>query len=385
MRDGSRVFGRLRAIGAAAGSAATVAFLWGAATVALTSSAAAADRWVAGYLVGYEHDLQPETSFDFTSLTHLVIGRYVPKSDGTLNKSCDWDASRCPIWAKRMGGRAHAAGRKALLFLGGAGARFGFVGAAAPAKRPAFVAAIAKAVKDLDFDGVDVDWEPVESRDVTNLLALLADLRAAMPTKLITMPVGFTNMNFPTDGIGWVKSAARYLDQINIMTYEMDGNWGWTKTWHASALDGATSELPTSVKVSVASYRSLGIPASKLGLGFGFYGQCWKGGVTAPRKAVGSSSIVGSITYADILDNYYRSSAYHYDMAAHVPYLGSSFGLGPLDCTYISYEDPRSIAAKVAFAKSQGLGGGIIWTVSEGWRASTGTNDPLTAVGQLLK
>ncbi len=357
-----------------------------AAPFAGVEPAAAAQRWVAGYYVGYERALYPVGAIDFGSLTHIMVGRYVPKSDGTLDRGCDWDATRCPAWARAVGVRAHAAGRSAILFLGGAGAHAGFVAAARPARRATFVRNIVKAVKDLGFDGVDIDWEPVEAADVEDLVALIKALRAAMPTKTITMPVNFTNLNFPGAGLGWVKRVAPSLDQINIMTYEMDGSgWGWTRTWHTAALRGATPEMPTSVATSVDAYLALGVPRAKLGIGFGFFGQCWKGGVTGPRQPQGASTIVGNPSYAAIMATYHRGDAYRYDKAAAASYLGRAAGLGPARCTYLSYEDPRSIAAKVAYLKAKGLGGGIIWTISQGWRPKTGTNAPLTAVGEILK
>jgi chitinase len=362
------------------------AALFAAIAVAASSGpAAAGKRWVSGYLVGYERALQPPATIDFESLTHLMIGRYVPKPDGTLDRSCDWDASRCPAWARAMGARAHAAKRKAILFLGGGGSHDAFAAAAKPARRATLVANVVAAVRDLGFDGVDIDWEPVEAADVADLVALVKALRTAMPRAILTMPVGFTNMNFPQEGIGWVKTVAPLLDQINIMTYDMAGNWGWTKTWHAAAFDGATAETPTSVVVSVKSYLDLGIPAAKLGIGFGFYGQCWTGGATGPRQPVGSSVMADTLTYATIMDRYAPIGARRWDATAKVPYLGRAGGLGPKRCSFISYEDPRSIAAKVAWAKSKGLGGAIIWTIADGWRASIGTNAPLKAVGRMLK
>jgi chitinase len=67
--------------------------------------------------------------------------------------------------------------------------------------------------------------------------------------------------------------------------------------------------------------------------------------------------------------SYYASSAYHYDSAADVPYLTLS-GSNAETCTFVSYEDETSLAAKGAWVKAQGLGGIIIWTISEGYVAS---------------
>ena len=38
-----------------------------------------------------------------------------------------------------------------------------------------------------------------------------------------------------------------------------------------------------------AAYRAAGIPAGKLGIGVGFYGTCWAGGVDGPNQDIGES------------------------------------------------------------------------------------------------
>ncbi|WP_237154070.1 glycoside hydrolase family 18 protein [Oryzibacter oryziterrae] len=353
------------------------------------TSASAAKPWVMGYLPGYEQALYPVAKIDFSSLSHIAVGRYVPRADGSLDKSCDWDAAKCPAWAKSVGAKAHAAGKKAILFLGGAGAHDGFAGAASSANRARFVANVVKEVKALQFDGVDVDWEPVQVADRANLVALLKDLHKARPAMTITMPINWVNPNIGSGDFVWLKKAAPYLNQINLMTYGMDGSdWGWTQTWHSSALKGATPERPSSVTGSVDAILALGIPAAKLGIGMGFYGQCWTGGVTAPRQDASEATIAGDdgkMSYAAIMGSYYKAANYHFDSQAGASYLGSAAGLGPLGCTYISYEDPKSIAAKVAYVKSKSLGGAIIWTISQGYQAKQNANPPLTAAGKLLK
>ena len=62
----------------------------------------------------------------------------------------------------------------------------------------------------------------------------------------------------------------------------------------------------------------------------------------------------------------------HYDGTADVPYLTLS-GSNAQKCTYVTYEDETSIAAKAAWVKAQGLGGIIIWTLSEGYDSSGAT------------
>jgi chitinase len=62
-----------------------------------------------------------------------------------------------------------------------------------------------------------------------------------------------------------------------------------------------------------------------------------------------------------------------------VPYLSSATPLGSAGCSLVSYEDAQSITEKGAFVRAQGLGGTIIWTISQGPLANqpVGQRDPL--------
>ncbi|MFL5582821.1 MAG: glycosyl hydrolase family 18 protein, partial [Gemmatimonadaceae bacterium] len=340
-------------------------------------------RWVSGYYVGYQRSLQPPSEIDFSSLTHVIMGRVRPRSDGTLYTDFDIDNVNGPAVAREVSTRAHAAGRKAILMVGGAGERAGFVAAASSATRPTFVTSLLRAMDDYGYDGLDVDWEPLESTDQPLVIALVQALRAARPGVLITFPVGWANTNFPSWTSSWFAQLAPLVDQLNIMTYDMAGPWsGWT-SWHNSALAGHASSHPSSVAGSVQVYRGLGISASKLGVGMAFYGQCWRG-VTGPNQSIGSSSLVASdnvMSYVNIMASYHSAGAARWDDVAQVPYLSFGSATGPQGCTYVTYDDARSVAAKGDFVRAQGLGGAIVWTISQGYQASAplGQRNPLLA------
>jgi chitinase len=113
------------------------------------------------------------------------------------------------------------------------------------------------------------------------------------------------------------------------------------------------------------------VPAGKLGLGIGFYGSCWTAPVNGPLQDLGGSALVADddvMTYDHIMTAYYADAAYHWDAAAQVPYLGFAAPHGPEGCTFVSYEDQQSIAAKGQYAHDHGLGGAIVWTINEGHR-----------------
>jgi chitinase len=329
--------------------------------------------------VGYQRNLYPESAIDFSAMTHIIVGRLKPNTDGTVAKDFDIDDVNGPAMARNVAQRAHAAGRKAILMLGGDGEHEGFVGAASSANRATFVRNLLQAMDDYGYDGLDVDWEPMPRADEAPLLALLKDLRAARPNIILTIPVGYQSSNQP-DRNPWYVQAAKVVDQMNLMTYGMADAWpGWV-SWHSSALSDAQGNHPTSVASSIQVYLDVGVPAAKLGIGLGFYGQCWRG-PTGPRQATGSGVVASdnTMSYANIMSQYYTASARKWDDAAAVPYLSFPTAKGPQQCNFVTYDDEQSVTAKGQYVKSKGLGGAIIWTVAQGHlpSAPAGQQHPL--------
>jgi chitinase len=103
------------------------------------------------------------------------------------------------------------------------------------------------------------------------------------------------------------------LDRLNLMTYGMSGAWQGWQGWHSSPLhwDSNTS-TPTGIDASVSHYIAAGVPAAKLGIGSGFYGECYTSPVAAPSQALGGSMVAasdGTMSYAAIMNSYYSSAA----------------------------------------------------------------------------
>jgi hypothetical protein len=342
----------------------------------------ASGRWVSGYYVGYQRGLYPESEVDFSNLTHLLVGRIRPAADGSVIANFDIDDVNGPQMARTLSTRAHQAGRKALLMLGGEGEHAGFVGAASAANRARFVTNLLATMDALGYDGLDVDWEPIELADRAPLLALLDALRAARPNILLTVPVGWVNMNFASEQADpWYVQLAARVDQMNIMSYSMAGPWGW-EVWHHSPLTDHAGMRPSSVSGSVQAYRAAGVPAAKIGVGIGAYGSCWHSPVT-PRQMPGAGVLMSfgdnSMSYTNIMSQYFVAANRVWDAAAQVPYLSFTSPRGPAGCAFVSYEDEQSVTAKGAFVKAQGLGGTIVWTIGQQrlGPTATGSRDPL--------
>jgi chitinase len=339
-------------------------------------------RWLSGYYVGYQRSLYPETQVDFSLLTHVFVGRIIPTTSGGVLTHFDIDNTNGPIMARNLSARAHQFNRKAVLMLGGAGEHAGFVGAASSANRATFVRNLLSQMDSLGYDGIDVDWEPVNAEDRAPLLSLLQDLRAARPGMILTIPVGWVNSNFPTSVDSWYATVASVVDQMNMMTYDMAGPYGGWVTWHSSALLDNQPNHPSSIASSAQLYRNVGVPAAKLGIGIGFYGTCWRG-ATGPRQTIGTGvSLVASdntMSYTNIMTSYYDAAARQWDDLAKVPYLSFTTAMGPQQCNFVSYDDEQSIGEKGAHVKANGLGGAIIWTIGQGHmpNAPAGSQDPV--------
>jgi chitinase len=345
---------------------------------AFSNPAVSQERWLAGFYPGWEYEFYPPELIDFSSLTHVVMFSVVPRNDGSLDTSFFMDSMTGPRIAQEVVMRAHAAGRKALLAVGGAGLVERMREASNDANRQRFVTNLVDLVRRWNYDGLDIDWEPIEPMDQANLTALAKALRDQMPDKLLTIDLSWKNSNsfIEDQEARFLMQIEPIFDRLNVMTYDMADNWeGWL-SWHNSPLYGDSNSTPASAASSIKAYIGVGIPAGKLGLGVAFYGSCWNTPVSAPRQAAGTAQVIAGdqdMSYKNIMTYYYDPKYAEYDTTAQAPYLSPSKAIGPFGCTFVSYEDERSIAAKGEFARQNGLGGAIIWSLGEGYMP-TATN-----------
>src|ERR1022692_243404 len=106
------------------------------ALLCLFSGSARADLWRTAYYPGWEQSYMPASSVDFTALTHLIHFSVVPNSDGTLNTS---DNDITTSNSVDILSRAHAAGVKVLICVGGSESESAFQAATSAANLPAFI------------------------------------------------------------------------------------------------------------------------------------------------------------------------------------------------------------------------------------------------------
>lgn len=163
-------------------------------------------------IIAYATDGVIETLIPYDRLTHINYSFLTPEADGTFNPIVNgWKL-------KKIVETGHANNVKVLISVGGWGwdAQFEEM-AASPDSRTAFVRNLKAFVDEYQLDGADIDWEyPDPGQSSQNFLALITELRAAMPKKLITTAVVAYGDEY---GLGVPDETFELFDFINIMTY----------------------------------------------------------------------------------------------------------------------------------------------------------------------
>jgi len=265
---------------------------------------------------------------------------------------------------------------KVMLSVGGWGAD-GFSDAAlTEASRDRFAKSAAALLRAYALDGLDVDWEypgqpgpgiKHRAEDRRNFTLLLAALRREFDAAsqaggrngderyLLTI-ASAGGAYFAHTEMGVLH---KYLDWVNIMTYDMYG--GYTPmTGHHTGLKGpAGDDSVPSTDAMVTEHLAAGIPAAKLVIGAAFFGKAWNGvrtengGVRQPYETY-DTEYPFAVLARVFLGR--EGVERRWDAEAHAPYLWRADTR-----TFVSYDDPESLRAKAAYVRTRGLGGIMYW------------------------
>src|SRR5438270_4959432 len=254
--------------------------------VFLVQTTFAAGQWSIGYWSPWGSPGCPVSDIDMSALTHIIHWAAVVRADGTLDLNQQNISSDAPALVST----AHASGVRVLL---GLIQQSQSLSQAAANNRAALVNSIMNVVNSYGYDGVDIDWEPINSgSDGGPMRALAADLRSQGARILTAAAIG-------TDARYW-GSVQDAFDRVNAMTYDMTGLWN-AYSWHNSALYDPDGSV-WSINLAVQRFTSAGVPASKLGIGIPFYGWQWNGGgITGPRQYWSSTPNLQQINYQNLV------------------------------------------------------------------------------------
>jgi chitinase len=222
------------------------------------------------------------------------------------------------------------------------------------------------------FNGIDLDWEYPGApdrggspEDTQNYVALVKTLRQTFDASgdsfglTFTAPSSYWYLRW-FDLPGMVK----YVDYINLMTYDLHGVWDRDNP--IGSVVQAHTNL-TEIQSAAELLWRVKIPASKVVMGFGFYGRsftlldpscdkpgCLFSGASNPGPC---SDAGGILAYYEIMDALKADQSIKptHDSEAAVNYFKFD------NDQWISYDDEKTFKQKTEWADSIGLGGALIW------------------------
>ncbi|KAI0554684.1 glycoside hydrolase superfamily [Xylaria curta] len=239
--------------------------------------------------------------------------------------------------------------------------------ASTPEGRATFANSCVELLKNLGFDGIDIDWEyPQSAEEAAHYVALLQTVRAALDAYggdknahfelTVACPAGAQNY----DKLD-IPGMDAYLDFWNLMAYDYAGSWD-AKAGHQANLrpsSGNPGATPFDTEAAVAAYMGRGVAPSKIVLGMPLYGRAFRDtdGPGAPYNGVGEG------TWENGVHDYKKlpldGAEERVDEDA-----GATYCYHPGTRTMVSYDTVPMARWKAEYIVEKGLGGAMWWESS---------------------
>lgn len=225
------------------------------------------------------------------------------------------------------------------------------------------------------FDGLDLDWEfpsfPKENAtERSSFTAMVSELRRVFGRKyLLTVAVPAQERVFK---LGFeILKLSELVDWFNLMTYDYHLWTSYTPFTGPNAPLYGLSQLKyipvanhLSIDWSVKEYIKMGVKRNKIVLGIPTYSRAYKlvfrSGPNPLRPSHGPHFVEQEdyLVFPEVCVLLsLPQTRISFDKIAQVPYLAA-------DNIWVSYEDERSIRAKVKYALSNDLAGYMTWNLN---------------------
>lgn len=225
-----------------------------------------------------------------------------------------------------------------------------------------------------DLDGLDFDWEypalpgdnnPYRPEDKENFVLMLKSVREALDSLgsindthyLSTIASAGFKEYLDVNDLG---QAQKYLDFINIMTYDYIVQFSSDTTGHHTNLFTLDQNGRSSAN-AVYDHVAAGVPIEKLVMGMAFYGRSWSD--VNPQKNGLYQFGKGSKGYPySAISELMEDSLFvrHWDENSKAPFLWNE-----KERIFVTFEDAESITEKAKFIKEHKMGGAMFWEYSE--------------------
>jgi chitinase len=343
---------------------------------------------------------------DAALCTHLIYGfAGLDETKLTIKILDEWNALQTNYgkgaYARFVALKNKNPSLKTLLAIGGwneGSTKYSDMASSATTRRT-FIDSAVSLLQEHGFDGLDLDWEYPAlrggvARDKDNFVLLIKEAREVFDTYglLLTAAVGAGKST--VDTAYDVPNLSKYLDFINLMTYDLHGSWEGV-TGHNAPLyarsDESAEDQTLNVDYAVKYWLSLGAAPEKLVLGIGLYGRTFTlsnpsvNGLGAPITGGGTvgpyTDEVGYMGYNEICEKLLTGDwSVVWNTEQRIPYAYSGD-------QWVGYDNSQSVTEKVNYAKAMGLGGAMVWSIDtdDFLGKLTGTKFPLlTAINNAL-
>lgn len=223
--------------------------------------------------------------------------------------------------------------------------------------------------KQYGIDGLDLDWEypaiegfpghKFTAADKDNFTELLKALRYEIGKDyLLTFAAGGF-VKYLEQSIDW-DTVVPLVDFVNLMTYDLVGGYATVTGHHTPLHNQLPGEESTSRCVNWLLDRK--VPAEKLIAGAALYARVWENVPDTNHGLYQTGKFKRGVAYSDF-ENYFSDTSgykYYWDKKAKAPYQYSSS-----QKLFATFDDKRSIKAKIKFIRRKKLGGIMFWELAQ--------------------
>nr|XP_022901760.1 acidic mammalian chitinase-like [Onthophagus taurus] len=309
--------------------------------------------------------------------THLIYAFVGLNDDSTIKILDSWQGVDLAGFKNFNNLRNKNSKLKTLIAIGGASegsAKYSAMVSSA-SNRKKFIQSAVKFIQKYKFNGFDLDWEyPAQNggkpSDKANFVFLLKEMRKEFDNHGYLLSAAVAASSSSVDLSYNVPALSKYLDFINVMAYDLHGSWesvtGQNAPLYPSSSDVTDFQKSLTVDASISGWIQKGASPSKLIMGIGTYGRTFtlqnsaNTKVGAPTTGAGTAGKytgeAGFLGYNEICENEKAGWTVVWDNKQKVPYAYKGN-------QWVGYDNPRSVALKVAYAKKRGLGGIMVWTL----------------------